>query len=222
MIKGTYKNYRVCPECNRELPLTRDYFKRLVTQGKEAFHNICKECEATIKRNVEWREGKLLCHCCKEYKDISCFTPNGNANPIRNNRKSVCRDCDAQNQRERNINLSSHLKLRKCLNFRYLTARGRATRHNIPFNITLDYLLKLWNNQNGKCALSGIEMTYELNKGRTHTNVSIDKIDRTKGYTIGNIQLVCMACNQIKSDMPEDMMYYFCKHVVENYENQHR
>lgn len=149
---------------------------------------------------------------------MTCFTPNGEANPIRNNRKSICHNCNTKNQRERNINLSPSLKLRKCLNFRYLAARDRASKHNIPFNITLDFLLKLWNEQNGKCAISGIEMTYELNKGRTHTNVSIDKIDRTKGYIIGNIQLVCMACNQIKSDMSEENMYYFCKSIVEHYE----
>ena len=86
----------------------------------------------------------------------------------------------------------------------------------------LDYLLDLWDKQNGICALSGIKMTYELKKGRTPTNVSIDKIDRTKGYIIGNIQLVCMACNQIKSDMSEELMYYFCKKIVEHYESKNK
>jgi len=65
-------------------------------------------------------------------------------------------------------------------------------------------------------------MTYELKCGRTPTNVSIDKIDKSKGYVTENIQLVCMACNQIKSDMSEDWMYYFCKNIVDNYENIHR
>ena len=49
-----------------------------------------------------------------------------------------------------------------------------------------------------------------------------DRIDKTKGYIIENVQLVCMACNQIKSDMSEDWMYYFCKNIVDNYENAHR
>ena len=63
-------------------------------------------------------------------------------------------------------------------------------------------------------------MTYLLKEGRIPTNISIDKIDRTKGYTIGNIQLVCMACNQIKSDLTEEEMYNFCKKIVEIYENK--
>jgi hypothetical protein len=61
--------------------------------------------------------------------------------------------------------------------------------------LTLEYLEELWKEQEGLCALSGIKMTFELKRGRTHTNLSIDKIDRNKGYIIGNIQLVCMACN---------------------------
>lgn len=29
-----------------------------------------------------------------------------------------------------------------------------------------------------------------------------------------------MACNQIKSDMSEELMYFFCKNIVEHYENK--
>ena len=218
-----YKNYRTCPICEQEFPLTRIYFKRLVVLGeKEAFHTICKECEKKIKREKEWKEGKLLCHCCGIYKDENDFTPNGNTSPARNGRKSICKNCDCARQRNRDINLKDAIKLRKCMNSRFLAARDRANKHNIPFDITLDYLMELWDKQKGMCALSGIEMTFELKMGRTHTNVSIDKIDRTKGYTVGNVQLVCMACNQIKSDMTEEAMYYFCKNIVEQYENKNK
>ena len=222
MKLNTYKNYRICPNCGQELPLTRVFFKRLITQGKEAFHTVCKKCEDEIKRSKEWKDGKLLCHCCGEYKSESEFSPNGEANPIRNNHRSLCKSCTTQRQREHLINLDNEPKLKKCLNARLLAAKDRANKHNIPFNITLEYLLDLWDKQRGVCTLSGIKMTHELKTGRTPTNVSIDRIDRTKGYVMGNIQLVCMACNQIKSDMTEDLMYYFCKNIVEQYENKNK
>ena len=63
-------------------------------------------------------------------------------------------------------------------------------------------------------------MTYELRVGRTPTTVSIDKIDHTKGYTMDNIQLVCMACNQIKNDLSNEEMYKFCKAIVNKYEDK--
>lgn len=223
MKLNIYKNYRTCPVCEQELPLTRVYFKRLITcGGKEAFHTTCKECEDKAKREKEWKDGKLLCHCCKEYKEETEFSPNGEANPLRNNHRSLCKDCTTQRQREHLIGLAETPKLRKCMNSRLLAARDRTNKHNIFFDISLDYLMELWDKQKGMCALSGIKMTFELKRGRTHTNVSIDKIDRTKGYTVGNVQLVCMACNQIKSDMTEEAMYYFCKNIVEQYENKNK
>ena len=212
MKKDEYKNYRTCPQCERTFPLSREYFKRLITQGKEAFHTLCKECEEENRRNKEWKEGKLLCHCCGEYKDINEFSPNGGTSPIRKGRRSMCRSCSTNRQKEHNKNLSDQEKLLKCLRWRWLSARDRSRRYEkIGFSLTIEDLITLWNKQNGKCALSGIPMTYELQKGRTYTNVSIDRINTNGDYAPNNIQLVCMACNQIKSDMLEEDMYRFCK-----------
>lgn len=103
---------------------------------------------------------------------------------------------------------------------RWHGAKDRAISQNLEFNITTDYLRYLWNKQEGKCALSNLDMTFIFNSGRISTNISIDKIVPSKGYTMGNIQLVCMACNQIKSDLSESEMYNFCKNIVEVYENK--
>lgn len=223
MKLNTYKNYRVCPECKQKLPLARQYFKRLKTpQGKVGFHHTCKECEKRVKINKEWKDGKLLCHCCGEYKEETEFSAKGGIDLVRNDRRATCKSCYTEKQRIRFLSLDPDTKLHKCLNSRLLGAKDRATKHHIPFDLTLGYLQSLWNRQQGLCALSGIKMTYELQVGRTHTNVSIDKIDRNGGYVTGNIQLVCMACNQIKSDLTEDEMYSFCKKIVEHYENKNK
>lgn len=220
MKLNEYKNYRTCPCCGETFPLTRVYFKRLVTQGKEAFHAKCKSCEDKERHEREWRDGKLRCHKCGEYKDINEFSPNGGSNPIRNNRRSICRECSTATQKKNNHELPNDKKLAKCLRWRWLSARERSKSHNIDFSLTLEDIENLWIAQDGTCALSGVKMTYELQNGRTPTNVSIDKIDRTKGYVTGNVQLVCMACNQIKSDLSEDEMYQFCKKIVEHYESK--
>lgn len=73
-----------------------------------------------------------------------------------------------------------------------------------------------WKAQNGKCAISGLDMTYELGEGRIYTNVSIDQIMPSKGYTIDNIQLVCMAVNQLKSDLDMDTILILCSAIVDN------
>lgn len=220
MKLNTYKNYRTCNICHKELPLTRVYFRRVNLPGPNGFHNTCRECEDKHKKEKEWHDGKLLCHCCGEYKNIEEFSKNGGTSEIRKNRRGVCKSCYTKRQKKHDINLEEDKKLTKCLRFRVLGARERAQKNSISFDITLDYIMNLWKAQKGLCALSGIPMTFELKTGRIPTNVSIDKIDRFGGYTKNNVQLVCMACNQIKSDLTEEEMYNFCKKIIEKYENK--
>ena len=184
------------------------------------YHSICRKCEDRIKTENEWKGQKLLCHKCKTYKKEDCFTPNNNKNKIRKFRRYVCNECLKSIRVEKNRNLDTENKLKKCLRFRVLGAKDRATKHNIPFNLELKDVLELWRKQEGKCALSDVPMTFELNKGRVPTNVSIDKINKDLGYLKDNVQLVCMACNQIKSDLTEEEMYNFCKKIVNKYENK--
>ena len=40
-----------------------------------------------------------------------------------------------------------------------------------------------------------MQMTYKFYEGRVNSNLSIDRIDSTKGYSKDNVQLVCMAAN---------------------------
>ena len=222
MKLNTYKNYRTCPNCRQELPLTRDYFKRMkLVGGKEAFHKICKECEKELYLAKQWKDGKLLCHDCGEYKDVSYFGRHSDMK-LRDYHNGICKDCQVKRKKQIEPNKTSALRLKQVLTQRYHGAKERAEKQGLEFNLTLDYLLELWNEQKGICALSGLQMTYERYNGRIGTNISIDKIDRDRGYVMGNVQLVCMACNQIKSDLSEEEMYNFCKKIVEQYENKNK
>lgn len=221
MNLNRYRNYRVCSCCGTSLPLSRKFFKRNNEEdGSTSFHEICRECEDNKMQEHEWQNGKLLCHYCNEYKDINEFSANGSKSRVRNGRRYICRQCGTTRQKKHNKALPDEQKLDKCLRWRWLGAKDRSKRNNIDFSLTFEDIKNLWITQNGICALSGIKMTYELQNGRTPTNVSIDKIDHTKGYIAGNVQLVCMACNQIKSDLSEEEMYQFCKKIVEHYESK--
>lgn len=60
----------------------------------------------------------------------------------------------------------------------------------------------MWDNQEGKCNISGIDMTHLKGKGVYYfSNVSIDRINSKKGYTMSNIQLVCSWANTAKSNL---------------------
>lgn len=81
-------------------------------------------------------------------------------------------------------------------------------------DIDLEYLFYLWTAQNGKCALTGMQMTYKFYEGRVNSNLSIDRIDSTKGYSKDNVQLVCMAANQMKNDLSMEELTSLCSMIL--------
>lgn len=213
-FKSTLVN---CKQCGRELPLNRIYFRRIVTNKKEHYSEICKECEKENKVNQEWKDGKLRCHICGQYKDENCFPISGHY-IYRNYRDSRCTKCKGIQNKKAKDRYSDEKRLQYVLNSRLLAAKNRASSKGIEFQLSLQDLTKLWDKQGGKCAISGIPMTYELNQGRVFSNVSIDQVVPGKGYIPENIQLVCMAVNQIKSDFDMQTVLYICKQIINNYD----
>lgn len=94
---------------------------------------------------------------------------------------------------------------------------ARASHRMKPRSITIDvdYLYALGEMQHWKCKLTGIPLEftrgggYHGGKWINPNSCSIDRIDSTKDYHVGNVQLVCAAANDIKScyDMDEFVSY---------------
>lgn len=215
------QKYQVCDCCRKELPKNINYFKKYSHKTAEGlnFHTTCRDCELKQKYDEEWKDGKLKCHICNQYFDPNIFhTAGGSKYSIRDNRDTRCPNCKIQQNKLTRSNYTNDTKLNKVLQARWFSAKDRASSKNIPFTITKEDLLSIWEKQQGLCALSKIPMTYELDSGRVFSNVSIDQKIPGKGYTIDNVQLVCMAVNQLKSDFEMDTILYICKQIVNNYQ----
>lgn len=204
--------YRVCKMCGKELPLKREFFKR---SDDYTFHEICRECEEKNNKEKEWNGELLKCHKCGKFLPITEFGKSDHY-PYRDYHDARCRVCRTKRANEIKEEFSDEEALRKLLQSRFLGARDRSKRQNLDFDITKEFLNELWVKQEGKCALSGIPMTYKHCNGRIPTNISIDQINSKKGYTKDNIQLVCMAVNQMKSDLDINELYNFCTAILEN------
>ena len=88
--------------------------------------------------------------------------------------------------------------------------------------LTTQDLINQLNKQNGKCALSGIELTCQLEAGkRFKTNASIDRIQAGGDYSPDNIQLICSALNSWRADSDLNEFIWFCKQVTEYQEKSH-
>ena len=80
--------------------------------------------------------------------------------------------------------------------------------------VSLDYLVSLYEQQKGICALSGIPMHVTLD--HTDLAVSPDRIDTSKGYVEGNVRLVCARANNMRGTLDDHDFVWWCRAVVNN------
>lgn len=80
---------------------------------------------------------------------------------------------------------------------------------------TPQYLLDLYNKQNGKCALSKINLPLNTLSYRD-LNLSLDRIDSNKGYIEGNVQWVDKRINMMKQSFTQDEFIKMCIEVAKN------
>ena len=99
-------------------------------------------------------------------------------------------------------------------------ARTKKEKVKVGWDIELEDVLELWDKQEGKCALTGLFMTYHKDgSGRKDLNASIDRINPEIEYLVTNIQLVCSRANTLKHNLREDELYWWAKNIVEFKEN---
>lgn len=85
------------------------------------------------------------------------------------------------------------------------------------FEVTREYVLSLWETQQGRCAITGIELTHDSSdKTKTDTNMSIDRIDPAVGYVEGNIQLAAWRVNNMKSTLTEEQLAWWAELIYRN------
>lgn len=137
------------------------------------------------------------CSICGVVKLASKFAGTGN----------VCNVC--RRRRSKDTNSES---VRNFLHMKLIKAKSRRDGH--PVEIEVDYLIDLWRLQKGMCGLSGLPMAFDENF--PERSVSIDRIDCSKGYIVGNLRLVCSNVNFMRKNMLDSEFYWWCKAVAEN------
>ncbi len=85
---------------------------------------------------------------------------------------------------------------------------------NIICNITIEYLKDLWNQQKSVCPYTKIEMVHPLMRGKACPyQASLDRIDSSKGYEIGNVEFVCLFVNYGKNGFSKEQTQDFFSQV---------
>lgn len=59
-------------------------------------------------------------------------------------------------------------------------------------------------------------LTFDLGRGQLPTNASLDRIDSTRGYVKGNVQVISRKANTMKSNATHDELLTFAQSILDN------
>ncbi len=80
--------------------------------------------------------------------------------------------------------------------------------------VTHEYLVRVYEVQQGLCALSGVMMTWGSGQLENST-MTLDRIDPALGYIEGNVQFLCHLVNSSKRSMTNAQYIEFCRNIYE-------
>lgn len=99
-----------------------------------------------------------------------------------------------------------------------------ARKKKFDCDITEADVFQMYNEQNGKCALTGFDMTLGSSNDPVEKRyaASPDRIDNERGYTLDNVWLVAARANSIKSDMTIEELIEWCEAVSKHLNDTQR
>lgn len=95
----------------------------------------------------------------------------------------------------------------------------QARRREIEFSVTREEGLKLFQDQKGKCALTGLDLLIAKNPRDYRNNLqtaSLDRINSNIPYSSGNLQWIHKKINLMKNVLSQEEFINFCT-LVANY-----
>ena len=173
----------------------------------------CKQCISLLNKTkniLRITEGTKICSMCNTEQDVVNFN---SCKTAKIGLASTCKKCSKNSVKKW---LESDIKnfIKKI----YLSCKHNCNKRskNLVFAITEKDIIELYYKQYGKCALSGQILTKIAleDKGINKYNVSIDRINSSKGYTKDNIQLVGSIINIMKNDIDEKDFILFVSSIV--------
>lgn len=159
-------------------------------------------------------DGKHFCCRCKQWKTVDNFYRNKISYTGLEGR---CKQCNIERQNQYHTD-SLSVALRSLAQGNRTNGKcGSKRRQEFSVNscVTRDFLRKLWDSQDGKCAVTGVSMTHIQGSGhKVWTNVTVDRICPNVGYIESNVRLVCRAVNYAKNAMTDKEMVEWAKAIV--------
>lgn len=222
---------KICKECGRELPIELFSKNKAMRDGHV---NICKDCQREQRRLRKSSkiipaitEGVLACPVCDRTLPVDNFAILGKS---KTGRDWLCKECREvhtiiNNGQDKNYFRKLRLKVSpeyreeqreidrksRIKNFNkamFTAAKYRAEQRGIEFNIELEDIVIP-----DKCPILECEFVYGTSSNYDYSP-SLDRIDNSKGYIKGNVQVISTKANKMKNSATTEELEKFCKNIL--------
>lgn len=119
------------------------------------------------------------------------------------------RSCGCLQKENASISNTTHGKTDTLEYIKFISAKRRANEFNLEFNLDLEDIIIP-----DICPVLGIHL-FVGEKTMSINSPSIDRIDNTKGYIKGNIKIISMKANTLKSDATIEQLKNILSYIVE-------
>lgn len=157
-----------------------------------------------LYRDIEYKKAvKYICTCdCGVEKSI--FSSN-----LIDGKSTSCHKC--QNARTKHP-----------ISKFYSQVKASAKSRGLTFNLSREYMWDLFLQQNKKCVYTNLDLIICPWPDAAKSTASLDRIDSSKGYEIGNVQWVYKLINYMKWESSEQEFIKLCHLVAQKYPLQNQ
>ena len=177
---------KICSTCKVIHPLSMYYKNK---SREDGYHSQCKACQHEYY--LRTKEKQL--HNGKEYRS--------------RNKEIIARKATQKYHRTKEYTQASTMS--NWEQHMLHNTKANAKRRDIECTLILNDIVIP-----EKCPYLNIPLTRVVGKGQLLTNASIDRIDSTKGYTLGNIQIISRLANTMKNSATKEQLNIFARNVL--------
>jgi len=98
----------------------------------------------------------------------------------------------------------------KIIGNRLSDSKTRAKKKGWEHTLTKEDICQMYLQSGGKCPYTNLDFVLKLN---SHLNISVDRIDSSKGYTRENTMIISTWANKAKSNLSRNQFIELCRKV---------
>lgn len=168
-------------------------------QGKQfGKWTVLGEAKRKYRNDILWN---CQCECGRKFQVRGTYLVNG-----KSKRCNYCHKHSKKYYEANNVPIQLWKQIEK-----------NARKRDIKFEITREEAYEQFEKQNGRCVLSGMELSFPTCASEwLQATASLDRRDNTRGYEKNNIQWLHKDINKMKNTYEEKYFIDLCRKVTEN------